>query len=83
MQFYLKSLLQQIAIVLCFIALKLFMEYNNDNNLLLIGMNTYLLFSSSALKNFFADVWRTILKLITGILSVLEEFNIFTLLYIM
>ena len=68
MQFYLKSLLQQIPIVLCFIALKLFMEYNNDNNLLLIGMNTYLLFSSSALKNFFADVWRTILKLITGIL---------------
>ena len=68
MQFYLKSLLQQIAIVLCFIALKLFMEYNNDNNLLLIGMNTYLLFSSSALKNFFADVWQTILKLITGIL---------------
>ena len=68
MQFYLKSLLQQIAIVLCFIALKLFMEYNNDNKLLLIGMNTYLLFSSSALKNFFADVWRTILKLITGIL---------------
>ena len=68
MQFYLKSLLQQIAIVLCFIALKLFMEYNNDNNLLLIGMNTYLLFSSSALKNLFADVWQTILKLITGIL---------------
>ena len=27
MQFYLKSLLQQIAIVLCFIALKLFIEY--------------------------------------------------------
>ena len=48
MQFYLKSLLQQIAIVLCFIALKLFMEYNNDNNLLLIGMNTYI-FCSAAL----------------------------------
>lgn len=34
MQFYLKSLLQQIAIVLHavhFIALKLFIEYNNDN----------------------------------------------------
>ena len=62
MQFYLKSLLQQITIVLHFIAVKLFKEYSNDNNLLLIGMNTFLLFSSSALKNFFADVWRTILK---------------------
>ena len=31
MQVYLKSLLQQIAIVLRFIALKLFVEYNNDN----------------------------------------------------
>ena len=37
---YLKSLLQQITIVLHFIAVKLFIEYNNDNNLLLIGMNT-------------------------------------------
>ena len=50
MQFYLKSLLQQITIVLHFIAVKLFIEYSNDNNLLLIGMNTFLLFSSSALK---------------------------------
>ena len=50
MQFYLKSLLQQITIVLHFIAVKLFLEYSNDNNLLLIGMNTFLLFSSSALK---------------------------------
>ena len=49
MQFYLKSLLQQITIVLHFIAVKLFIEYSNDN-LLLIGMNTFLLFSSSALK---------------------------------
>ena len=50
MQFCLKSLLQQITIVLHFIAVKLFIEYSNDNNLLLIGMNTFLLFSSSALK---------------------------------
>ena len=50
MQFYLKSLLQQITIVLHFIAVKLFIEYSNDNNLLLIEMNTFLLFSSSALK---------------------------------
>ena len=67
MQFYLKSLLLQITIVLHFIAMKLFIEYNNNNNLL-IGMNTYPLFSSSALKNFFADVWRTIEIIIRGIL---------------
>ena len=71
MQFYLKSLLQQITIVLHFIAVKLFLEYSNDNNLLLIGMNTFLLFSSSALKKtsllmfgepFWSDNNRNIIK---------------------
>ena len=39
MQFYNKSLLQPITIVLHFRALKLIIHYKNDNNLLLIGMN--------------------------------------------
>ena len=62
MQFCLMLLLQQITIVLHFVALKLFMDYNNSYNLLVIGMNTYLLIRRSVSKNVFADVTRNILK---------------------
>lgn len=37
--------------------------YCNATDLLLMGMNTYSLFNRGALKNFSADVKRTILKL--------------------